>query len=407
MAPSSPGGSLEAALSRVDYWAGICPELTIRADRKLDEDAPPPISSRKIAELKKCMLKEGYFQVCSQDFDVRELASKLARGVKALRGHGWPPTFIAIYDEAWEMVRQLSPLMLAVTGNKCNMDLVAWYVDPSQAEAGFMPHRDRAFGSGSDIAAQETAQVPASFNANGLPKYCTCWIALSEAQPDNGCLYVVPAWADPGYREGDALSLSGPEAVPADKWGLRRGPTGAPIWSPNCNEGLQAVRAVPCHRGDAVFLSHRVLHWGSQGREGSPHGPRISFSFAASTSGFEEPYLPEAALPFPTIELRLTLAAAQMMSYGGRFPQEEAEKQRYLGLYKKGRHGLGPEFRSRIDACAKAIEASEAFSPRESGETSQDERRSKKKGGEKTKEESHSKHGLTETCIKKKRKKAR
>eukprot|EP00854_Cymbomonas_tetramitiformis_P013619 gene13619-16100_t len=362
MAPSSPGGSLEAALSRVDYWAGICPELTIRADRKLDEDAPPPISSRKIAELKKCMLKEGYFQVCSQDFDVRELASKLARGVKALRGHGWPPTFIAIYDEAWEMVRQLSPLMLAVTGNKCNMDLVAWYVDPSQAEAGFMPHRDRAFGSGSDIAAQETAQgglkgvgaakglalawrmlgdrgllavdtsghVPASFNANGLPKYCTCWIALSEAQPDNGCLYVVPAWADPGYREGDALSLSGPEAVPADKV-------------------LPRLSSLMCQR----VLDRRVhAHMGEGG----------------------EPSL-QAALPFPTIELRLTLAAAQMMSYGGRFPQEEAEKQRYLGLYKKGRHGLGPEFRSRIDACAKAIEASEAFSPRESGETSQDERR--------------------------------
>ena len=37
----------------------------------------------------------------------------------------------------------------------------------------------------------------------------------------------------------------------------------------------------------SVFFSHRTIHWGSKGRPGSSHGPRISISFAASDPAFK------------------------------------------------------------------------------------------------------------------------
>ena len=43
------------------------------------------------------------------------------------------------------------------------------------------------------------------------------------------------------------------------------GPLGQPLYVPNSEVAMQHVRAVPCKAGSAVLLSHRVIHWGSQG----------------------------------------------------------------------------------------------------------------------------------------------
>ena len=114
---------------------------------------------------------------------------------------------------------------------------VSWHVDPGRDEAGFAPHRDRHLG---EREAEGRAAVAPGFRggtkggragvgkADGAgdasdddddgdsrvrgvegcvddggrgaraddpgfgPRYVTCWVALGEAAPDNGCLYVVP-----------------------------------------------------------------------------------------------------------------------------------------------------------------------------------------------------------------------
>ena len=67
-----------------------------------------------------------------------------ATGVEQLRAHGWPATFIVMFDEAWSLVQRMSEVRSSVsaahehqvmhetTGNRVNMDIVAWHVDASK-----------------------------------------------------------------------------------------------------------------------------------------------------------------------------------------------------------------------------------------------------------------------------------
>lgn len=71
------------------------------------------------------------------------------------------------------------------------MDALAWRVDARGGECGFSPHRDR-----------QPDDCGASFRSDGTARYATCWIALSEATPESGCLYVIPRDQDPGYTAG-------------------------------------------------------------------------------------------------------------------------------------------------------------------------------------------------------------
>ena len=47
---------------------------------------------------------------------------------------------------------------------------------------------------------QSDRRIAASFQPDGSPRYATAWVALSDATPDNSCLYCIPAHADPGYH---------------------------------------------------------------------------------------------------------------------------------------------------------------------------------------------------------------
>jgi hypothetical protein len=117
------------------------------------------------------------------------------------------------------------------------------YVDPNQGHAGFSPHRDRqpdgapgrpsraaprpapgprhsfarsrptflhacghltptglvgsspAVSSRAAAALPPSADSPATFRADGSPKYSTLWLPLTDAVPENSCLYVLPRCA--------------------------------------------------------------------------------------------------------------------------------------------------------------------------------------------------------------------
>ena len=40
-------------------------------------------------------------------------------------------------------------------------------------------------------------------STDGSPRYTTAWIPLTDATPNNSCLYVVPRHADPGYGSNE------------------------------------------------------------------------------------------------------------------------------------------------------------------------------------------------------------
>lgn len=67
-------------------------------------------------------------QVSSSELPWSVHPSALAAAVVSLIRHGWPPSLLLAYDEAWAVVQQASVLMAGSTGNRVNMDILAWCV---------------------------------------------------------------------------------------------------------------------------------------------------------------------------------------------------------------------------------------------------------------------------------------
>jgi hypothetical protein len=126
---------------------------------------------------------------------------RLCYGVRQLLKHGWPPTAITLFDEAWLIGADAAALMLATNGSSPVMDTLGFLVDPATGDKGFSPHRDRQPDDWTSRGLPE--DIRQTFRPDGTAKYATVWIALSQATPANSCLHFLPASHDPGYYSGD------------------------------------------------------------------------------------------------------------------------------------------------------------------------------------------------------------
>merc|ERR1712224_1034072 len=170
----------------------------------------------------------------------------LAEAIQVLERHGWPATFVAVYDETWQLAQDASQVMKNATGNDMSMDIVAFCVNLAHGAKGFSPHRDRQPEDWKPRGIPEA--VEHTFKTDGMAKYVTIWIALTDANPDNSCLHFIPRSSDPGYIAGDTED-------------------GDPL--ARCfqeKEKYGDIRCVPVPAGGASFHTHRTIHWGSRGR---------------------------------------------------------------------------------------------------------------------------------------------
>jgi hypothetical protein len=115
--PMKPVSKKRTKLSS-KYWLDICPNLHI-TERK---EHPPPlhIPNKRVKELRQRLRKDGYFDL--QLPELAEVVGPLRRGVVQLHQHGWPATFISIFDEAWEITGRVKALITTVTGNRYVMN---------------------------------------------------------------------------------------------------------------------------------------------------------------------------------------------------------------------------------------------------------------------------------------------
>eukprot|EP00877_Chromochloris_zofingiensis_P008660 jgi/Chrzof1/4047/Cz13g18120.t1 len=303
------------------YWAKICPELHMGTG---DMAAAPAVALKesRVTDLRDQMEHAGIAQVPSGLLQLSVNNRDLAVAVVQLLQHGWPPSFLMVFDELWCIIHQLSGVMKEVTGNACNMDVLAWYVDPNQGQRGFAPHRDR-----------QPDDAAATFRADGSAMYATCWVPFTAATPDNSCLYVIPKYADPGYTAGDPEDDDAPDPLQA---------------ALSSKEAYQHIRALPAEPGSAVIFTHRIIHWGSQGREGYHKSPRISMSFACADDAYEPPYLSRQYLPFPPLELRVALAAAQMIIYHERFECSARQLSLFHDAFMAHATKFEPTYRNKV-----------------------------------------------------------
>jgi len=120
------------------YWRRICPHLTVSDPSKKTKKNPsrePPLQLKKaiLRQMKQAIDDEGYVQLSAKRLEGPVASHALAQGVVQLMQYGWEPSFIIVYDEAWWLIEHLSEVMSSATGgNRCNMDIVTWFVDPAK-----------------------------------------------------------------------------------------------------------------------------------------------------------------------------------------------------------------------------------------------------------------------------------
>jgi hypothetical protein len=314
-----------------DYWRALCPWLHVgnahyqnqfltAAAETAATAAKERGEGRGSAADRKRLVNEGYTTMGTAD---AALTSSLARCAVRLRECGWPASFMIMYDEAFALSHCVDTRMLALTGrNANNGDMLAWFIDPNENEAGFSPHRDR-----------QPEDLAASFFTDDadskIPCYTTAWVALTDATPENSCLYVVPAQHDPGYFDGDVDDVDPLQRCLPDK------------------TGWQNIRACPVVAGDGVFFSHRILHWGSRGRKGYAT-PRIALSVACADDAFEPCFFDRAALPFPPPALRMALACAQMVCYHERFQFTAKDMRFFASVFRSHSSLFTVNYRTKV-----------------------------------------------------------
>lgn len=263
-----------------DWWRHFAPGLHVE-DPQVATGAPPFALPEPLARsLPERLRHEGYFELRPHQWGVPIPA--MADAIARLADRRLPTPFAFVYDEFWLLFRQLHVLLEGMLGPGYLRlpDFWAWHVDPRRGDHGWAPHRDKTW---------ETLREDRS------PKSLTVWIALTEATPMNGCMYIVPAHRDPTY------------GTPQDRdWQF----------------GFADVRALPVQPGTILAWTQATAHWGGQT---SPieRRPRISAAMefqSADCEPLNQPLSDPESLP--AFAERLRLIGKQILQYDHMYPLE-------------------------------------------------------------------------------------
>ena len=301
-------------------WIAICPFLSCTVTRS--EVDGSSINHNLIASAGRQMTTRGYFSVPPEQFDLKrtDLVALLARGVLELMKHGFPPLFILMYDQSWELTRIIQEFVPAACGEGGQPrprhvgDFYVFAVLNAREQESLGPESFKSCYRPTGPHRDRPTAGPSSFSPLLMPQYCSIWLALSDATTSNSCLYVVPLARDKGYYlSGDAHGPSADEPV-----------------------RIESCIAQPLKAGGLLCFSHRLLHWGSalqqwaleedglRSEEGEEEPtaaaalPRIAFTTAFAQDSFEQSYFSEERFPMDgstPLSLRLGLVAGQSIQY--------------------------------------------------------------------------------------------
>ena len=232
---------------------------------------------------------EGYFQIYGLNWGLD--IPRMVDLVRGLSRAGVSPAFAFLYDEFWMPFRKLGPILQSFLGpNAIIPDFWVWNVEPTPAQSGWAPHRDRG---------------AVSLMSDGSAKSLTVWLPLTPATPHSSCMYVVPVGADPTYGTADE-----------DRHAF----------------AYQSIRALPATPGDCIFWNQAMLHWGSTASNLATES-RVSIALQfqrQDQAPMREPLIdPAGVIPF---EARLRFIASQVLGYRNLYPVPPAIEKFAMGL---------------------------------------------------------------------------
>ncbi len=239
--------------------------LTVGAPRAWSLLAPVDVSAVQ-AEL----WHEGYFAGRGEPSIPTELVTRCRDAIALVLEDGAPTVAAFAFDAPWELQALLADHAdAALDGSAVLLPAFwAWQLTADEPR-GWAPHRDRP---------------DQALDHRGAPQSISLWVALTDASPDNGCMYVVPAPLDVQYQNPNASA----EVL-----------------------HVQCVRALPARAGAVLGWTSALLHWGGIARAGV--AGRASISFEYQTARRPPPSFPLDWMP--TLSERRTLIAQQWAQY--------------------------------------------------------------------------------------------
>jgi hypothetical protein len=246
------------------FWHKLVPGLTLRERRP--QLAADPIDALPVDRAIDRLAGDGFATVRAGMVP----RPALLDGIRRILASGLPPVFIFMYDEPWHHLGRLRRLFEALIGGSYlyNSGIWTWHVDVGPAYAGWVPHRDYP-------------KHPA-VDSNGRPWGLSVWIPLTPTDPDNGCMYVLPA----RYARGEIHSSN-----------------------------VRDAHALPANPGDVLVWRHDVWHWGGRSSEYAEN-PRTSIGVELIRPGSPidaTPALDPAEIP--EFRKRLALCGANLLRF--------------------------------------------------------------------------------------------
>jgi len=271
----------------IEFWRSICPQLSISESLLASHSKSYAVSPSDVQKVGRQVLEEGYFQV--GPVVPRHETRLLTDAVRTVVDHGFPASFVLVYDQVWQMLSRLDQLLSPILGAPYDMTLDVWlyYIrsvneNPAESkeDSGWSPHRDGE-------------QVISTLRGDGRPQLLNVWIPFTDTTVMHSCMYVLPTHLDPNYPSN------------LKEYSVPR-------------KSLQDIRALPAEAGSVLGWNEYALHWGSRSSRWAD-GPRISLTarFQSRDLDVSKKYRPLDSNSF-NFQARLATIGALFNRYGWR-----------------------------------------------------------------------------------------
>ncbi|MBS2040248.1 phytanoyl-CoA dioxygenase family protein [bacterium] len=204
----------------------------------------------------------------------------MRQAVESVKEAGLPAMFAFVYDVFYQGLTCFDAAFKAILGQGYRLvpNLAVYFIEPSEQGKGFAPHRD--------------AEYVQAVDSQGMPTVLTVWITITEANPLNSCLYVLPKHRDPQYLDS-IRDLS----VTADAF----------AW--------EDVRALPTPPGVMSCWTQYLFHWGSRA-SGRASEPRITYAVYLQSGEVDPVTQQTVVIPAPlSFRERLSLICRSLRHY--------------------------------------------------------------------------------------------
>jgi hypothetical protein len=243
----------------LDFWRELNPELSISEHPFQVANLPAEPAGTLLADYRERMLEEAYFQ--TEPCLPPELLAAMRKAIERVKEAGLPAVFAFVYDIFYQGLTYFDAPFRAALGDNYRLvpNFAIYYIEATDQGKGFAPHRD--------------AEYRNTIDGDGMPTVMTVWITITEANPLNSCLYIVPRHRDPQYADSiNDLSVT------ADAF----------AW--------EDVRALPTPPGVMSCWTQYLFHWGSRASRRARE-PRITYAVYLQSGEIEPVEQQTVAVP--------------------------------------------------------------------------------------------------------------